>query len=227
MSPKTRIKICGVTRVIDAVAAVRAGADAVGMVLYPKARRCIDVATAREIVAALPAFVTPVGLFVDQGVEEVRGTAEAVGLRCVQLHGRETAADVAALAGFAVLKAIRADRATLAGELASWRAAVAGGLSNLKGLVLETPADAPGGTGMENDWAVILELQRAGAFDGLPPLIAAGGLRPENVGGVVERLRPYAVDVSSGVEGATFGEKSAERIRAFVAAVSRADASQR
>src|SRR5207253_2740748 len=112
-----------------------------------------------------------------------------------------TAADVARLAEFAVLKAVRADRATLAGELAMWRGAVAAGLWNLKGLVLETPAGiapAPGGTGVENDWAAILDLQRAGAFDGLPTIIAAGGLRPDNVRSVIELLRPYAVDVSSG-----------------------------
>jgi phosphoribosylanthranilate isomerase len=226
MSARTRIKICGVTRPADAVAAARAGADAIGLVFYPKSRRVVSPATAHQIIRALPAFVMPVGLFVDQPFDDVRLISETLGLRCIQLHGHETPGAVALLAPFAVLKVIRADRATLANELAQWRAVLRAGLSNLIGLVLETPADAssvPGGTGVENDWATIADLQRAGAFDGLPPIIAAGGLRPDNVRGVIERLRPWAVDVSSGVEGATVGEKSAERIDAFVAEVRRAD----
>src|SRR3954462_10051953 len=105
--PRTRIKICGVTRPQDAVAAARAGADAIGMVFYPKARRCISIERGREILRALPAFVTPVALFVDQDVEEVRHTAVSLGVRHVQLHGDESPADVAALGEFAVLKALK------------------------------------------------------------------------------------------------------------------------
>ena len=220
---RPRIKICGITRVEDARAAARAGADAIGLVFYPQARRCISVERAREIVRALPAFVTPVGLFVDQGVDEIRKVADALRLRHVQLHGHETADVVAELREFTVLKAVRAARETLKVELDAWREDITGlRLANLGGFVLETPAtSAPGGTGVENDWAVIGDLARAGAFEGLPPMIAAGGLRPENVADVVRRLRPYAVDVSSGVEGA-MGEKSGEKIERFVAEVARA-----
>jgi phosphoribosylanthranilate isomerase len=220
---RTRVKICGVMRADDARLAAAAGADAVGVVLYPQARRFVPVDRAREILAALPAFVTPVGMFVDQPAEEVRETARAVGLRHVQLHGHESADIVASLGEFAVIKAVRASRETLAAEISEWRAAIkALGLQNLKGCVLETPTTAgPGGTGVENDWGVIEEAIRAGVFDGLPPMIVAGGLRIENVRAVVERLRPYAVDVSSGVEE-TLGEKSAERIGAFIAEVGRA-----
>jgi phosphoribosylanthranilate isomerase len=222
---RTRIKICGVTRPQDAVVAARAGADAIGMVFYPQARRCISVDRAREILRTLPAFVTPVGLFVDQDVEEIRRIAGALHLRHVQLHGHESEDVVAALREFTVLKAIRANRETLKVELDVWREAIASmELAHLGGFVLETPSTAgPGGTGVENDWVAISDLRRAGVFENLPPVIAAGGLRPENVAAVVRRLRPYAVDVSSGVEG-SFGEKSAEKVAQFVAEVGRADA---
>src|SRR5215213_2975991 len=172
---RTRVKICGVTRAADAGLAALAGADAVGVVLYPKAPRCVSVERAREILAALPAFVTPVGLFVDQAVDEVRETAWAVGLRHVQLHGDESAGVVAALGEFAVIKAVRASRETLAAEMAGWRAAIDSlRLTNLKGFVLETPTTTgPGGTGVENDWEAIADARRSGAFEGLPPVIVA------------------------------------------------------
>ncbi len=97
----------------DAVAAARAGADAIGMVFYPQAKRCISPAIAREILHALPAFVTPVALFVDQDVEEIKRLAASLGIRHIQLHGHETPATVAALREFTVLKALRAARQTL------------------------------------------------------------------------------------------------------------------
>lgn len=197
--------------------AARAGVDAIGMVFYPKARRCISIDTAREIVWALPPFVTPVGLFVDQEIEEIRRIAGELRLRTIQLHGHEPPETVAALRDFAVLKAIRAAKDTLAAELDLWRETMAAlDLHNLRGFVLETPSGGPGGTGIENDWETIADLQRRGAFDGLPPIIAAGGLRPDNVARVVELIQPYAVDVSSGVEE-TYGEKSEELVEAFVA----------
>lgn len=218
---RTRIKICGITRPGDALVAARAGADAIGMVLYPKARRCISIDRAREIVAALPPFVTAVGLFVDQEIEEIRRLAGELHLRTIQLHGHEPPETVAALRDFTVLKAIRAAKETLAAELDLWRETMAAlDLHNLRGFVLETPSGGPGGpggTGIENDWQTIADLQRRGAFDGLPPIIAAGGLRPDNVARVVELIGPYAVDVSSGVEE-KYGEKSEELVEAFVSA---------
>ncbi len=221
---RTRIKICGVTRPEDAALAARHGADAVGVVCYPQARRYSPIDRARAIVRALPAFVSPVALFVDQSVDEVREVASALGVRHLQLHGHETPEMVATLREFVVLKALRAGRDTLAGDLARWReAGRALDLSNLQGLVLETAATtAPGGTGVENDWATIAEIQERGAFAGLPPIVAAGGLRPENVAAVVRRLGPYAVDVSSGVEEA-FGQKSEGKVAAFVREVRGAD----
>jgi len=220
--PRTRIKICGVMRPDDALAAARAGADAIGLVFYPGAKRCVSVETAWRILHALPAFVSPVALFVDQDVDEIRQIAGQLGVRHVQLHGDESPATVAALREFTVLKALRAGRQTLQPELEFWREAMESlELANLQGFVLETHGGATGGTGVENDWEGIAALQKAGAFEKLPSIIAAGGLRPENVAGVVRLLRPYAVDVSSGVE-ACFGEKSAARIAEFVAAVAEA-----
>jgi phosphoribosylanthranilate isomerase len=214
--PRTRVKICGVMRPQDAIAAARAGVDAIGVVFYPQAKRCIAVELAREILHALPAFVTPVALFVDQDVEEMKGLASSLGIRHIQLHGHESPATVAALRDFTVLKALRAARDTLAAELTFWREATESlDLANLQGFVLETPDAAPGGTGVENDWEAIAKLQRTGAFERLPTLIAAGGLTPHNVASVVQRLRPYAVDVSSGVES-SFGQKSPQKINAFI-----------
>jgi phosphoribosylanthranilate isomerase len=215
---RTRVKICGVTRVEDALAAARAGADAIGMVFYSGAKRCITAERAKEILSVLPPFVTSVGLFVDSPAAEVRRVALSLGLRHVQLHGHEDAESVRQLEGFAVLKAVRVAREIFRSELDAWREAIASGLPQLRGLVLETPTSAPGGTGIENDWNAVREAQAAGAFTGLPPIIAAGGLTPENVAPVVRDLHPWAVDVSSGVEE-SFGHKSSKKIEAFIAAV--------
>jgi phosphoribosylanthranilate isomerase len=217
---RTRIKICGITRPQDARAAALAGADAIGMVFYPKARRCITIDRARDILREVPPFVTRVGLFVDQSPDEIRRIAKAVGIGCVQLHGGETPAMVAELRDFRVLKVLRADRGKLEIDLQTWRKSIESlDLQHLQGFTLETPAAAGmGGTGVENDWAFLAELSRAGAFENLPPIIAAGGLTPANVAAVVKLLDPLAVDVSSGVEE-RFGEKSVERINAFIAAV--------
>lgn len=222
---RTRIKICGVCRVEDALAAARAGADAVGMVFHPPSPRYVSAERAREILAALPAFVTPVGLFVDGAPQDLLHTVRELHLRHVQLHGDETAEYVAHLRAFAVIKAIRVDPNRFGETLKSWRHAIARlQLTNLKGFVLETAGTGrAGGTGVANDWQTVREHQAAGEFDGLPPLIAAGGLRPETVAHVVRTVRPFAVDVSSGVEE-SLGKKSPEKIAAFVAEVRRADA---
>ena len=222
---RTRIKICGVRRPEDALAAARAGADAIGLVFHPAAPRCITAEQAKEILAVLPAFVTPVGLFVDADLETLRRTVGELHLRHVQLHGHESPEYVAGLRQLAVIKAIRVDPATFGETLAGWRQAVqALGLANLKGLVLETAGTAqPGGTGVPNDWRTVRDHQSRGGFAGLPPVVAAGGLTPETAGAVVRDLRPWAVDVSSGVEE-SLGKKSPEKIAAFVAAVRDADA---
>ena len=201
------------------MAAAHAGADAIGMVFYKPAPRCVTIETAREILAVLPPFVTPVGLFVDADLGEMREIIESLGLRHIQLHGHETAATIAALHDRIVLKAVRVSPDTTAGELEEWRQAISKySLHNLRGFVLETAGKGVGGTGVENNWEAIAKLQKQGAFDGLPPIIAAGGLRPENVAEVIRQLKPSAVDVSSGVEGAP-GQKSAKKMDAFVDAV--------
>jgi phosphoribosylanthranilate isomerase len=124
-----------------------------------------------------------------------------------------------------VIKAVRVERGRFVQTLDTWREAIRSvPLTNLAGFVLETPnTAAPGGTGVPNDWETVVEAQRAGASEGLPALIAAGGLAPESVGAVVRAIRPYAVDVSSGVEE-TRGRKSEEKVRAFVQAVREVDA---
>ena len=207
----------------DAAAAATAGVDAIGMVFYRKAARCISIETAKEILAALPPFVTPVGLFVNASAEEILQTAQQVGLTTVQLHGRETPELVAQLRGFNVIKVLHVGE-DFEATLEHWKSQIKSlQLTNIKALLLETASkDAPGGTGIENDWSAITNAQQKNWFEGLPPMVAAGGLTPENVGDVVRRIRPFAVDLSSGIEE-TKGKKSTEKMRQFVAAVSQAD----
>jgi phosphoribosylanthranilate isomerase len=222
---RTRIKICGITRIEDAWAAAQAGADAVGLILHRQAGRFVGPETARGILDALPPFVTAVGLFVDESAEGVLATAHELGLRHVQLHGNEGPEFVRELSGLAVVKAVHVD-ATFPQALARWHDARAGGrLPMLKGLVLETArtGNATGGTGVANDWGAVRHHLSEGHLEGLPSIIAAGGLTPATVGEVIRSIRPYAVDVSSGVEGETRGQKSVERIEAFVREVREAD----
>jgi phosphoribosylanthranilate isomerase len=216
---RTRIKICGITRPEDARAAAEAGADAIGLIFHPPAPRCLTLERARDILATLPAFVTPVGVFVNVPAEQATQTATKLGLRHIQLNGNEPPDAVRALSRFAVIKAVRVEQDRFADTLATWRSAVTDlRLTNLKGLVLETPGTGKaGGTGVPNDWETVRQHQRAGSFGSLP-VIAAGGLTPETVGQIVRDIRPWAVDVSSGVEDAP-GRKSAEKLRAFVEAV--------
>ncbi len=179
---------------------------------------------AEQIVAALPPFVTPIGLFVDSPADEILQTANRLGVRTVQLHGGETPELIAQLDGLRIIKAIRADRVSLTAILARWRQAQqALPPGRLAGILLETAGTAePGGTGVENDWALLEKAQREGLLTGMPPLIVAGGLTPLNVGQVIRRLRPWAVDVSSGIEE-TRGVKSVAKMQAFATAVAGAD----
>lgn len=221
---RTRIKICGITRPEDAAAAAAAGADAIGMVFYARAPRNISIERAKEILAILPPFVSPVGLFVDADARAILTLVEQLHLRHVQLHGHEPPTRVAELGGLDVIKAIRTDK-EMGDALATWRRAIEElNLTNLRGIVLETAGTTEaGGTGVANDWDAVQRQRASGAFDGMPQLIAAGGLTPQTVGDVVRTLRPWAVDVSSGVESSK-GVKSAEKIRQFVRAVRDADA---
>lgn len=236
---RTRIKICGIKDLPAAEAAVHAGADAVGLVFVPGSPRHVTVKTAQRIVQALPAFVEPVGLFVNAPTRHVREVAAAVGLRTVQLHGDEHPADVAALAEFRVIKAVAFHPSKITESLAPWQRER---LSNLVAVLFDTPpppqitlegqptpppSDAaeppmPGGSGRAFDWHVLAERRDAGALCDLPPLILAGGLTPDNVAQAIATVRPYAVDVSSGVES-TRGVKDLARITAFTQAVHTAD----
>jgi phosphoribosylanthranilate isomerase len=222
---RTRIKICGITRPQDAIAAAEAGADAIGLVFYSPVKRNVSIETARAILDVLPPFVTPVGLFVDASNDRIREIAGELNLRTIQLHGHESGKQIAELQQFAVLKAIRVERDQFQSTLSVWIGEVmAHKLANLRGLTLETAGTKQaGGTGVANDWETVRQSQKNRKFSRvLPPIIAAGGLTPENVAKVVRDIRPYAVDVSSGVESAP-GEKSTEKIKAFVQAVHEAD----
>jgi phosphoribosylanthranilate isomerase len=221
---RTRIKICGITRVDDAKAAVAAGADAVGMIFHPPSPRNISVERAKEIVRALGPFVTPVGVFVDALTSKVMEVAAELSLSTVQFNGQEPVERIAQLRKqkLKVIKAVKVD-ANLEKELERWRGAMSHVGDMLAGLVLETGGTGqPGGSGVVNDWERIQKLQSKGAFNGLPPLIAAGGLSAMNVKDVVKSLRPWAVDVSSGVES-SLGQKSPAMIEEFIVAVRSAD----
>lgn len=215
---RTRIKICGVMRPEDAALACVAGADAVGMIFHPPARRNIDLDRARQIAAAVWPFVTPVGVFVDAPADTLLQSANAIRTRLVQLHGQETPEQARPLAeaGLRILKALRVD-ATLESQLGMWRDFPA-----LAGIVLESAGPGSGGSGIANDFAAIAVYQRQGLFTGLR-IIIAGGLHPENVFDVVRTLRPWAVDVSSGTEE-SLGIKSREKVLRFISEVRRADA---
>jgi phosphoribosylanthranilate isomerase len=193
------VKICGITRLEDAQAAVDAGAQALGFVFWPASPRFIEPARARAIVAELPPFVTAVGVFVNQPVEHVFGVAAAVGLGAVQLHGDERPADAARLAR-PVIKAIPVGAGNDV-DLAEWPARV------LLLLDVHDPVKR-GGTGRTVDWSA------AAAIAATRRSMLAGGLTPENVGEAVRRVRPFGIDVSSGVEQAP-GIKDHDRMRAL------------
>ena len=195
-----RVKICGITGAPDAVAAVQAGADALGFVFADSPRR-VSAERAREIVSQLPPYVTPVGVFVDESPEAVRRTATETGLGAVQLHGSEGPEVVAALAPLACIKAFRIRSRGDLDAMARYQ---------VQGYLVDAFVPGqPGGTGRTIDWRLFEGFRPPG------PLILSGGLTPENVAEAVRRVRPYAVDVSSGVE-AEPGRKDHERVRLFI-----------
>lgn len=199
-----RIKICGITNEEDAAAALLAGADALGFVFYRKSPRWIDPAVADRIISSLPPFVAAVGVFVNEEVKVVRDLMDGCGLALAQLHGDETAAYCLELARPAV-KALRIkDRGSFL-ALAEFQ-----GRAGIRGFLLDAYAeDAYGGTGRTVDWALAAEAARSAS------VLLAGGLTPENVAEAIRAVRPYGVDVSSGVES-TPGKKYAEKVRRFI-----------
>jgi len=202
-----RSKICGITRVEDALAAAQAGADAIGLVFYAKSPRAVSVQQAREIIAALPPFVTTVGLFVNASRCELNEILEAVPLDLLQFHGDETPQDCEGY-NRPWIKALRVRPGDdLEAECKRYARA--------SGILLDTyVAGVPGGTGEAFDWKLVPKHLSK-------PIILAGGLSADNVGAAIAQVRPYAVDVSGGVEQAK-GIKDAARIDAFLDAVRRA-----
>ncbi|WP_317142044.1 phosphoribosylanthranilate isomerase [Endozoicomonas sp. 8E] len=200
---KTRIKVCGVTSVEEALAAVNAGADALGLVFYAPSKRFVSVSKAREIAAAVPPFITLVGLFVDAEEAVIRGVLDQVPLDLLQFHGNETDQECERWRR-RYIKALRVRLGTSVEESA---AAYPGAC----GLLLDSYRKGiPGGTGEAFDWQLIPD-----SLD--KPVILAGGLNPENVSQAIEQVAPFAVDVSSGVENDR--GKDPEKMKAFVEAV--------
>ncbi|MCF5715587.1 MULTISPECIES: phosphoribosylanthranilate isomerase [Pseudomonas syringae group] len=199
-----RSKICGITRIEDALAAVEAGADAIGLVFYPKSPRAVTVLQARAIIAALPPFVTTVGLFVNASRCELNETLDAVALDMLQFHGDETPEECD---GYhrPYIKALRVKAGDdIASACRAYR--------NARGVLLDTYVEGvPGGTGETFDWALIPDYLDK-------PVILAGGLTSANVAQAIAQVRPYAVDVSGGVEKSK-GIKDREKILAFMSAV--------
>ncbi len=198
---RTRVKICGITRVQDALAAAKAGADAIGLVFYDGSPRHVTVDRAAQIVAALPPCVTVVGLFVNAPRAQVEAVLAAVPIDLLQFHGEETPSACRGY-GRRYIKAVRMrEGVDLTTEV--------GRYSDAAALLLDAYVpDRHGGTGTRFDWSrVPRELDK--------PLILAGGLTPDNVVQAITQARPYAVDVSGGVEAAK-GIKDETKMRAFV-----------
>ena len=199
-----RSKICGITRIEDALAAVEAGADALGFVFYAKSPRAVTALQARTIIAALPPFVTTVGLFVNASACELNETLDAVPLDLLQFHGDETPEQCQGYHR----PYIKALRVKAGDDIAGTCKAYAGA----SGILLDAYVEGvPGGTGQAFDWSLIPR-------DLSAPIILAGGLTVENVAGAIVQVRPYAVDVSGGVEKSK-GIKDHDKIRAFMQAV--------
>jgi phosphoribosylanthranilate isomerase len=209
----TRIKICGITRVEDALAAAHSGADAIGLVFYGRSSRHVSITQAAQLAAALPPFVSVVGLFVNAEAAFVREVLASVPLDVLQFHGDESPEFCAQFAR-PYLKAIRVKAGVDLLQCAA-RFHIA------KSLLLDAHVEGiAGGTGATFDWAVIPKQ--------LPlPIILSGGLDAENVAAAIKQVRPYAVDVSSGVESggveASKGIKDAAKIAAFINEVKRID----
>ena len=196
------VKVCGITSVEDAQAAVEAGADALGFVFYPPSPRYVTPEQASAIMRTLPPFVTTVGLFVDVSVETINTIAAQCGLDRIQLHGREPP-EFCGRVVRPVIKAFRIKNVESLLSLSSYQVAA---------YLLDAYVEGalPGGTGASFSW----ELAAQAKPDG--PVILAGGLTPENVEAAIRRIRPYGVDVSTGVERAA-GVKDHRKVRTFIA----------
>lgn len=201
---RTRVKICGITRAQDAIKAVEFGADAIGLVFYEKSPRAVSIDEARAIIQKIPPFVSIVGLFVDPSPKDVAAVLHRVSLDLLQFHGDELPSECSAY-GKPYIKAIKIKEGIdIAAQVNKYTTA--------RGILLDTyDPKLPGGTGRVFDWSVIPK--------GLSkPIILAGGLTPENVWQAITKVRPFAVDVSGGVE-ADKGIKDIEKLAAFMRGV--------
>ena len=195
-----KVKICGITNIEDALCAADAGADALGFVFYAKSPRCITPEQAAEIIRALPPFILTVGLFVNAGPDFVNTTAEVCNLDRIQLHGEEAPPFCTRIAR-PVIKAFRVKDAASLEAMKDYR---------VTGYLLDAYSpDAHGGTGLTFNWELARVAKRFGR------IILAGGLTPDNVRWAIEATRPYAVDVSSGVESSP-GRKDPDKVREFI-----------
>jgi len=207
---RTRIKICGL-RTPDMVdAAANAGADAIGFVFYAKSGRAVTLEQARPLAERLPPFVTPVGLFVNASPAEIEAALQAIPGLLLQFHGDESPEDCERW-GRPYLRAVAVTPETRLLDLASRH-------PGAQALLLDAPVDGYGGGGKVFDWSLL-------APNGHSRLVLSGGLNAANVGDGIRRVRPWAVDVSSGVESSR-GVKNPDLIHAFCAAVRAADASR-
>lgn len=198
----TRVKICGITRLEDALAAVDLGAHALGLNFWPKSKRFIHPNDAEELVAGLPPMVSTVGIFVNQPWDEVEAIASRCRLSAVQLHGDETPEQCDRFRT-RVIKAIRVENARSLRGLSRY---------DVQALLFDAPSAGFGGSGATFDWKLLRKVatQR--------PVLLAGGLTPKNVASAIRAVRPYAVDVASGVESEP-GKKDLRKLRAFMRAV--------
>jgi len=206
---RTRIKICGLTREADVDAAVEAGADAIGFVLYAKSPRAVTPGRAAELARRLPPFVTPVGLFVNASETELAAGLQALPNMLLQFHGDESRADC----DRAARPYLRAARMVPGFDLLDF----ASQFSSAQGLLLDAHVEGYGGGGKVFDWSLIPRNVPS-------PVVLSGGLHAGNVIEGILQVRPWAVDVSSGVEEAKKGLKSAALMRQFCEAVREADA---
>ncbi len=205
---RTRVKICGITRIEDAISAVNAGADAIGLVFYAPSPRAVTIVQAQQIVAAIPPFVSVVGLFVNAAQAEIESVLSKVRLDILQFHGDENESDCQQI-NLPYYKAIRVKSDT---NLLQYEAE----FKSAKALLLDTFSEAAvGGTGQVFDWNLIPKNMTKS-------VILAGGLTADNVAAAVQQVRPYAVDVSGGVEQ-NKGIKDAAKIAAFMRGVINAD----
>ncbi len=203
--PPVKVKICGITRLGDALAAARLGADALGFNFWPRSKRYVAPEAAREMVRSLPPFVAAVGVFVDPDRDEVLRAVEASGIQVVQLHGDEPPALCASLP-LPVVKAIRIAAARDLAALETY---------HVSAFLLDSASPGYGGSGRTFDWALA-----AGVASSIRAILA-GGLSPENVADAVRTVRPYGVDVASGVESEP-GVKDAARMELFIRAAKEA-----